>query len=55
MFKLTRRIPVALVAGALAVGAAGCGEDEEPIEGEGIEEVAPEEEVIEEEGALEEE
>lgn len=49
MFTLTRNVSVLMAAAALAVGAAACGEDEEPVEGEGVEEVVPEGGVIEEE------
>jgi O-acetyl-ADP-ribose deacetylase (regulator of RNase III) len=50
MFALSRRVAASLAAVALATGAAGCGGDEEePLEEEGIEQVEPEEGVIEEE------
>lgn len=49
MFTLTRKVSVLMASMALAVGAAACGEDEEPLEGESVEEVAPEEGVVEEE------
>ena len=49
MLTLTRRVSVLTAAAALAVGAAACGEEEEPVDAEGVEQVAPEEGAIEEE------
>ena len=56
MLTLTRKVSVLMAAAALAVGAAACGEEEEPVEAEGVEQIAPEEGVGEgEEGVIEEE